>query len=56
MPLHLPAGEPCLAVESYQARGTATPRIDRLASEGIRFNNYTVEAQCTDGAASVIAV
>jgi arylsulfatase len=27
--------------------GTPTPRIDRLAGEGIRFNNYTVEAQCT---------
>jgi arylsulfatase A-like enzyme len=27
--------------------GTATPRIDQLAGEGIRFNNYTVEAQCT---------
>ena len=26
---------------------TATPRIDKFASEGIRFNNYTVEAQCT---------
>jgi arylsulfatase len=26
---------------------TPTPRIDALASEGIRFNNYTVEAQCT---------
>src|SRR5271166_5776587 len=25
----------------------ATPRIDRLASEGMRFNNYNVEAQCT---------
>ena len=25
----------------------ATPRIDKFASEGIRFNNYTVEAQCT---------
>ena len=25
----------------------ATPRIDRLASEGIRFNNYNVESQCT---------
>ena len=24
-----------------------TPRIDKLASEGIRFNNYNVEAQCT---------
>jgi arylsulfatase A-like enzyme len=26
---------------------TPTPRIDKLAIEGIRFNNYTVEAQCT---------
>ena len=26
---------------------TATPQIDKLASEGMRFNNYTVEAQCT---------
>src|SRR5271165_6865784 len=26
---------------------TPTPRIDRLASEGIRFNNYNVEVQCT---------
>jgi arylsulfatase A-like enzyme len=25
----------------------ATPRIDQLANEGIRFNNYNVEAQCT---------
>ncbi len=25
----------------------ATPRIDKLASEGIRFNNYNVEVQCT---------
>lgn len=25
----------------------ATPRIDRLANEGIRFNNYNVESQCT---------
>ena len=24
-----------------------TPRIDKLASEGIRFNNYSVECQCT---------
>jgi len=24
-----------------------TPRIDELANGGIRFNNYTVEAQCT---------
>ena len=26
---------------------TATPRIDKLASQGIRFNNYNVEVQCT---------
>jgi len=26
---------------------TPTPRIDKLASEGIRFNNYNVEAQST---------
>jgi arylsulfatase len=26
---------------------TATPRIDQLAREGIRFNNYNVEGQCT---------
>jgi len=26
---------------------TPTPRIDKLANEGIRFNNYNVEVQCT---------
>lgn len=26
---------------------TPTPRIDLLAAEGIRFNNYNVEVQCT---------
>lgn len=26
---------------------TPTPRIDKLANEGIRFLNYNVEAQCT---------
>ena len=26
---------------------TPTPRIDQLAGEGIRFNNYNVEVQCT---------
>ncbi len=26
---------------------TPTPHIDKLAGEGIRFNNYNVEAQCT---------
>jgi arylsulfatase A-like enzyme len=24
-----------------------TPRVDKLASEGVRFNNYNVEVQCT---------
>ncbi len=28
-------------------RGAATPRIDRLATEGLRLLNYNVEAQCT---------
>jgi arylsulfatase A-like enzyme len=26
---------------------TPTPRIDKFASEGIRFTNYTFESQCT---------
>lgn len=33
---------------------TATPRIDKLASEGIRFNNYTVECQCTPSRAAIM--
>ena len=28
-------------------RGAATPRIDKLASEGMRLLNFNVEAQCT---------
>jgi arylsulfatase A-like enzyme len=28
-------------------RGAETPRIDRLASEGVRLTNFNVEAQCT---------
>lgn len=28
-------------------RGAATPRIDQLASQGMRLLNYNVEAQCT---------
>src|SRR5262245_25301846 len=28
-------------------RGAPTPRIDRLAGEGLRLLNYNVEAQCT---------
>jgi arylsulfatase A-like enzyme len=34
--------------------GTATPRIDQFASEGIRFNNYTVEAQCTPSRSAIL--
>ena len=33
---------------------TPTPRIDKLASEGIRFNNYNVEAQCTPSRAAIM--
>jgi arylsulfatase len=33
---------------------TPTPRIDKLASEGIRFNNYTVEAQCTPSRSAIL--
>src|SRR6185369_7709925 len=28
-------------------RGAPTPRIDKLASEGLRLLNFNVEAQCT---------
>jgi arylsulfatase len=28
-------------------RGAATPRIDQLAAEGMRFTNFNVEAECT---------
>ncbi len=31
-----------------------TPRIDKLASEGIRFNNYTVESQCTPTRSAIL--
>jgi len=34
--------------------GTATPRIDKLASEGMRFTNYTVEAQCTPTRSAIL--
>jgi arylsulfatase A-like enzyme len=34
--------------------GTPTPRIDQLAAEGIRFNNYTVEAQCTPTRSAIL--
>lgn len=31
-----------------------TPRIDQLAREGLRLNNYTVEAQCTPSRAAIM--
>jgi len=31
-----------------------TPRIDKLASEGVRFNNYNVEAQCTPSRSAIM--
>ena len=30
-----------------------TPTIDKLAAEGIRFNNYNVEAQCTPSRSAI---
>ena len=35
-------------------RGAATPRIDKLASEGMRLLNYNVEAQCTPSRAALM--
>jgi arylsulfatase A-like enzyme len=31
-----------------------TPRIDKLANEGIRFNNYNVEPQCTPTRSAIL--
>ena len=33
---------------------TATPRIDKMAGEGIRFNNYNVECQCTPSRSAIM--
>jgi arylsulfatase len=33
---------------------TPTPRIDKMAGEGVRFNNYNVEAQCTPSRSALI--
>src|SRR5271169_6183323 len=33
---------------------TPTPRIDKLAGEGIRFRNYTVESQCTPSRTAIL--
>src|ERR1700687_5392333 len=31
-----------------------TPRIDKMASEGIRFNNYNLEGQCTPSRSAIL--
>jgi len=31
-----------------------TPRIDKLASEGVRFTNYNVEVQCTPSRSAIL--
>jgi arylsulfatase len=33
---------------------TSTPRIDKLASEGIQLNNYNVESQCTPSRSAIM--
>lgn len=35
-------------------RGAPTPRIDKLASEGMRLLNFNVEAQCTPSRAAIM--
>ena len=35
-------------------RGASTPRIDKLASEGLRLLNFNVEAQCTPSRAALM--
>ncbi len=35
-------------------RGAPTPRIDKLASQGIRLTNFNVEAQCTPSRAALM--
>jgi arylsulfatase A-like enzyme len=35
-------------------RGAATPRIDRLADEGLKLLNFNVEAQCTPSRSAVL--
>ena len=35
-------------------RGAPTPRIDRLAGEGLRLTNFNVEAQCTPSRSAIL--
>ena len=39
---------------SIYGGSTPTPRIDKLANDGIRFTNYTVESQCTPSRSAII--
>jgi arylsulfatase A-like enzyme len=33
---------------------TPTPRIDKLAAEGMRFTNYSVESECTPTRSAIL--
>jgi len=35
-------------------RGAATPRMDKLAAEGLRLTNFNVESQCTPSRAAIM--
>ncbi len=35
-------------------RGAATPRLDNLASEGLRLTNFNVEVQCTPSRSAIM--
>lgn len=35
-------------------RGTPTPRLDTLASQGLRLTNFNVEAQCTPSRSAIM--
>ena len=35
-------------------RGAPTPRLDRLASEGLRLTTFNVEAQCTPSRSAIM--
>ncbi|WP_395337570.1 arylsulfatase [Novosphingobium sp. BL-8H] len=37
-----------------ELRGAPTPRIDRLAAEGMRLTNFNVEAQCTPSRSAIL--
>ena len=36
-------------------RGAATPRMDTLASEGLRLTNFNVETQCTPSRSAIMS-